>query len=137
MTETVTALNADLNRTVLNFATASAALPDASSAPLQTAADRIKGLPAGTRIEVGGHTDNTGSAAANMALSQRRADAVRNALIHDGVDGSMLTTQGYGETKPVASNDTPEGRLQNRRTEFTVAGSTTSTTTTTTTGANR
>jgi outer membrane protein OmpA-like peptidoglycan-associated protein/uncharacterized protein YidB (DUF937 family) len=131
VTETVTALNADLNRTVLNFATASAVLPDASSTPLQTAADRIKGLPAGTRIEVGGHTDNTGSAAANMALSQRRADAVRNALIQDGVDSAMLTTKGYGETKPIASNDTPEGRLQNRRTEFTVAGAETTTTTTT------
>jgi outer membrane protein OmpA-like peptidoglycan-associated protein len=81
---------------------------------------------------VGGHTDNTGSAAANMALSQRRADAVRDALVKDGVDSAMLTTKGYGETKPVASNDTPEGRLQNRRTEFTAAsvGETTTTTTT-------
>jgi outer membrane protein OmpA-like peptidoglycan-associated protein/uncharacterized protein YidB (DUF937 family) len=129
VTETLTAINQDLNRTVLNFATASAALPEASGAPLQTAADRIKSLPAGTRIEVGGHTDNTGSADANMALSQRRADAVRDALIKDGVDASMLTTKGYGETKPIASNDTPDGRLQNRRTEFTVAGAGATTTT--------
>jgi outer membrane protein OmpA-like peptidoglycan-associated protein/uncharacterized protein YidB (DUF937 family) len=131
VTETLTAINQDLNRTVLNFATASAALPEASGAPLQTAADRIKGLPAGTRIEVGGHTDSTGSAAANLALSQRRADAVRDALVKDGVDASMLTTKGYGETKPIASNDTPDGRLQNRRTEFTVAEASTTTTTTT------
>jgi outer membrane protein OmpA-like peptidoglycan-associated protein/uncharacterized protein YidB (DUF937 family) len=130
VTETLSAINQDLNRTVLNFATASAALPDGSAGPLQTAADRIKGLPAGTRIEVGGHTDNTGSAAANMALSQRRADAVRDALVKDGVDGSMLTTKGYGETKPIASNDTPDGRLQNRRTEFTAASASTTTTTT-------
>jgi outer membrane protein OmpA-like peptidoglycan-associated protein/uncharacterized protein YidB (DUF937 family) len=128
VTETLAAINQDLNRTVLNFATASAALPADSTAPLQTAADRIKRLPAGTRIEVGGHTDNTGSADANMALSQRRADAVRDALVKDGVDASMLTTKGYGETKPIASNDTPDGRLQNRRTEFTVASATTTTT---------
>ena len=129
VTETVSALNQDLNRNVLNFATASAALPDASAAPLQSAADRIKTLPAGTRIEVGGHTDNTGSPAANLSLSQRRADAVRDALVKDGVDTSTLTTKGYGDTKPIASNDTPEGRLQNRRTEFTVAGAEATTTT--------
>jgi outer membrane protein OmpA-like peptidoglycan-associated protein/uncharacterized protein YidB (DUF937 family) len=132
VTETLTTLNQELNRNVLNFATASAVLPDGSAGPLQSAADRIKGLPSDTRIEVGGHTDNTGSAAANMALSQRRADAVRDALVQNGVGASMLTTKGYGETRPIASNDTPEGRLQNRRTEFTVAGATTETTTTTT-----
>jgi outer membrane protein OmpA-like peptidoglycan-associated protein len=130
VTDTLSVINQELNRNVLNFATASSVLPDGSTAPLQSAADRIKTLPAGTRIEVGGHTDNTGSAAANLALSQRRADAVREALVQDGVDTSMLTTKGYGETKPIAPNDTPEGRLQNRRTEFTVAGAETTTTTT-------
>ena len=129
VTETLAAITQDLNRNVLNFATASAALPDGSAGPLQSAADRIKTLPAGTRIEVGGHTDDTGSPAANMGLSQRRADAVRDALVKDGVDASMLTSKGYGDTKPIASNDTPEGRLQNRRTEFTAAGAETTTTT--------
>jgi outer membrane protein OmpA-like peptidoglycan-associated protein/uncharacterized protein YidB (DUF937 family) len=139
VTNTVTALNSDLNRTVLNFATGSSVTPSASAPELQLAANRIKSLPAGTVIEVAGHTDNVGDPTANMALSQRRADAVRNALIEKGVPSSMLTAKGYGETRPVASNDTPQGRYQNRRTEFSVAnaGSSTTTTTTTTTGAAR
>ena len=132
VTRTVTALNSDLSRTVLNFPTASAILPAASMPALQQAADRIKSLPAGTVIEIGGHTDNTGDAAANLSLSQRRADAVRDALVKDGVAASMLTARGYGETKPIASNDTPDGRLQNRRTEFTMANGASTTTTTTT-----
>jgi outer membrane protein OmpA-like peptidoglycan-associated protein/uncharacterized protein YidB (DUF937 family) len=132
VTDTVTTLNQALNGTVLNFPTASSALPAASAAQLREAATRIKGLPAGTVIEVSGHTDNVGDQAANMALSQRRAEAVRSALVKDGVEASMLTAKGYGPTKPVASNDTPEGRAQNRRTEFAVASTVTSTTTTTT-----
>jgi outer membrane protein OmpA-like peptidoglycan-associated protein/uncharacterized protein YidB (DUF937 family) len=136
VTNTVTALNQDLSQHRLNFATGSAVLPESAMPQIQSAADRIKGLPAGTMIEIGGHTDNTGNAAANMALSQRRADAVRNALIQDGVSPTMLTAKGFGDTRPIASNDTPDGRLQNRRTEFTVAGATTSTTTTTTTTPN-
>jgi outer membrane protein OmpA-like peptidoglycan-associated protein/uncharacterized protein YidB (DUF937 family) len=135
VTTTVADLNRDLNRAVLNFATASAVLPEASAPQLQQAADEIKKLPAGSVIEIGGHTDNTGKAAANMALSQNRADAVRNVLIQDGVAPAMLTARGYGDTKPIASNDTPDGRLQNRRTEFTVVNTTASTTTTTTPAA--
>jgi outer membrane protein OmpA-like peptidoglycan-associated protein len=82
-------------------------------------------------IEIAGHTDNTGDAAANMTLSQQRADAVRNALIQDGVAPALLTAKGYGDTRPIASNDTPDGRLQNRRTEFSVVSIGSSTTTTT------
>src|SRR5262249_23173329 len=119
-------------RDVLNFATGSAALPAASAPQLQQAAAQIKSLPAGSVIEVGGHTDNTGNAAANMTLSQRRADAVRDALIQNGVAPAMLTAKGFGDPRPIASNDTPDGRLQNRRTEFTLANNATSTTTTTT-----
>lgn len=131
VTNTVTTLNRDLSHTVLNFATGSAILPAASLPRLREEADLIKRLPAGTVIEIGGHTDNTGDAAANVSLSQRRADAVRNALVQDGVNPSMLTAKGYGQAKPIASNDTVDGRLQNRRTEFTVAsnGATTSSTT--------
>ena len=71
-------------------------------------------------IEIGGHTDNTGDPASNMQLSMQRADAVRQVLIGYGVDPAMLTARGYGETKPVASNDTPEGRFENRRIAYTV-----------------
>jgi outer membrane protein OmpA-like peptidoglycan-associated protein/uncharacterized protein YidB (DUF937 family) len=133
VTNTVTTLNRDLSHSVLNFATGSAVLPAASLPHLRDEAARIKALPAGTAIEIGGHTDNTGNAEANVALSQRRADAVRNALIQDGVDPAMLTARGYGQAKPIASNDTADGRLQNRRTEFVVAGDTTGSTTVTTT----
>lgn len=131
VTNTVTTLNRDLSHTVLNFATGSAILPAASLPRLREEADLIKRLPAGTVIEIGGHTDNTGDAAANVSLSQRRADAVRNALVQDGVNPSMLTAKGYGQAKPIASNDTVDGRLQNRRTEFTVASNVATTSSTT------
>lgn len=121
VTTTVTTLNRDLSGAVLNFATGSAVLPAASLPQLRKAAELIKTLPAGAVIEIGGHTDNTGAPAANLSLSQRRADAVRSALLQDGVAPAMLTARGYGATKPLASNDTADGRLQNRRTEFTVA----------------
>lgn len=123
VTQAVGSLNQSLNGQVLNFATGSAALPAASLPKLSEQAALIKTLPAGTVIEIGGHTDNTGDPTANMALSQRRADAVRDALVQDGVNPAMLVARGYGQTKPVASNDTADGRLQNRRTEFTVASS--------------
>jgi OmpA-OmpF porin, OOP family len=104
-----------LNLGIINFASGSAAVPSFNRAVLQQAAVVMKQLPSGTVIQIGGHTDNTGDAAANMQLSQQRADAVRQVLIGYGVDPSTLTAKGYGATQPVASNDTPEGRFQNRR----------------------
>ena len=74
-----------------------------------------------TRIAVNGHTDSRGSDAYNLQLSQRRADAVRTYLINKGVDQSIITATGFGETQPVASNSTPEGRRQNRRINFSVS----------------
>lgn len=69
-------------------------------------------------IELGGHTDNTGSAEFNINLSQERADTVREYLIGKGIEPDRIASKGYGETKPVAKNDTPEGQQQNRRVEF-------------------
>lgn len=112
---------AALNVSIINFATGSAAVPSFNRAVLQQAATFIKQLPAGTVIEIGGHTDNTGDPASNMQLSLQRAEAVRQVLIQDGVDPAMLTAHGYGETKPVASNDTPEGRFENRRIAYSAA----------------
>lgn len=71
-----------------------------------------------TVIEVMGHTDSTGSDSYNLALSQRRARSVGNHLISEGVSRIRILTQGFGEQYPVASNDTSEGRLLNRRVEL-------------------
>lgn len=69
-------------------------------------------------IELGGHTDNTGSNELNLKLSQDRADAVREYLIGKGIEPDRVASKGYGESKPVATNDTEEGKQQNRRVEF-------------------
>ncbi len=67
------------------------------------------------KYEISGHTDNKGSESANLDLSTRRAEAVRDALIAKGVEADRLIAKGYGESDPVASNDTETGRSQNRR----------------------
>jgi len=74
----------------------------------------------GARTEVQGHTDSVGSSAANQSLSERRAGAVRDWLAGHGVDPGTLTTAGYGSSRPVATNATPEGRQANRRVEVIV-----------------
>ncbi len=70
------------------------------------------------KFEIDGHTDNSGAAAHNLTLSQQRADAVKSQLVQMGVDPSRLTAKGYGDTKPMADNGTPEGKANNRRVEF-------------------
>jgi OOP family OmpA-OmpF porin len=69
------------------------------------------------RIQISGHTDNVGNPQRNRALSQSRAEAVRAYLVEHGIDGSRVEAIGYGDTRPVASNDTEAGRQQNRRIE--------------------
>jgi outer membrane protein OmpA-like peptidoglycan-associated protein len=69
------------------------------------------------RVEVGGHTDNVGTAANNLKLSTERANTVRAYLLTKGIDPSRVTAKGYGMSKPVASNATADGKAQNRRTE--------------------
>jgi len=70
------------------------------------------------KIEISGHTDNIGAASFNELLSQKRADAVVNYLLAKGVDKKRLSAKGYGQSNPVDSNETAEGRAANRRTEF-------------------
>lgn len=70
------------------------------------------------KLKLSGHTDNTGSAAFNLALSKKRAEAVKKYLVSKGVTADRITTEGLGSTKPIASNDTAEGRNANRRVEF-------------------
>ncbi len=72
------------------------------------------------RIQINGHTDNVGSAADNRQLSENRARAVFQYLLDQGIDENRLSYKGFGESRPIATNETPEGRQQNRRTEFEV-----------------
>lgn len=109
-----------LNLMIIHFDTGSATISANSDDILGKAAGAIKAAPSGTRIEVGGHTDNTGNAEANRRLSQQRADAVKARLVQRGVGADMLSTQGYGQDKPVADNGDADGRARNRRIEFTV-----------------
>jgi cytochrome c oxidase subunit 2 len=71
-------------------------------------------------LQLGGHTDNTGDADANMSLSQRRADRVLAYLVDNGISAARLQAVGYGPTRPIETNDTEEGRAQNRRIDFTI-----------------
>lgn len=70
------------------------------------------------KMEIGGHTDADGDDASNLKLSEARATSVKNQLVSMGIDGSRLSTKGYGETKPIAPNTTFEGKAENRRVEF-------------------
>jgi OmpA-OmpF porin, OOP family len=100
--------------TGVTFAYDSAHLTDSSSPVLDGVASGLKQHPL-LKVQLQGYTDSTGSVAYNMRLSRRRADAVREYLIGDGVDPSQLTTRGFGPEHPVASNRTADGRSQNRR----------------------
>jgi outer membrane protein OmpA-like peptidoglycan-associated protein len=71
-------------------------------------------------IEIAGHTDNIGSAAANLQLSEERVSSVMAYLVSKGIKGTRIKTKGYGETKAIASNETEEGQQMNRRVEFTI-----------------
>jgi OmpA-OmpF porin, OOP family len=70
------------------------------------------------RLEIGGHTDADGDPAKNLTLSTARAEAVKKLLVDQGIDAARLTTKGYGATKPIDSNTTPEDKANNRRVEF-------------------
>lgn len=109
-----------MNLSVINFSTGSAEIPAASQALIARAAEVLKAAPAGTVIEIGGHTDNVGDAGANVTLSEARANAVRQALVGAGVNSAVVVAKGYGASRPVASNDTEYGRFRNRRIEYSV-----------------
>ncbi|MBQ2510591.1 MAG: PD40 domain-containing protein [Bacteroidales bacterium] len=100
------------------FETAKATLLETSLAALDRLAEALLRHPS-LRLEVGGHTDNVGSDEDNQLLSERRAKAVYEYLVARGVDATRLTYRGYGESRPVASNDNAEGRAKNRRTTLT------------------
>ncbi len=99
----------------VNFATGSSALNADAKAVLDRVFDCLKE----GRFEISGHTDNTGNAASNQRLSLARADSAKAYLVTKGAKAEDMSTAGYGPDKPIAGNDTPEGRAQNRRIEFT------------------
>lgn len=99
------------------FATGKSVLLSSSFKGLKEVAQVLKDNP-GTKLSIEGHTDNTGSDAGNLRLSESRAKAVENYLIKQGVDPSRVSSVGYGETQPIADNKTAAGRQQNRRVEL-------------------
>lgn len=100
------------------FDTNRATLQSESHARLDRVVEYMTHKPS-ARIRVAGHTDNVGNPRVNQRLSERRAQAVREYLISRGIDGSRIEAVGLGDQQPVASNDTEEGRQQNRRIEAT------------------
>jgi len=99
------------------FAVDSASLRPDLQRDLRTVASNLIAYP-DTIVQVVGHTDNTGSAASNPGLPQRRAESVASVLIQNGVSAGRIRSFGRGESAPVANNLTPEGRRQNRRVEI-------------------
>lgn len=106
-----------LKTRTVEFAAGSAVLTPRGRAILDTVAMMLGEAP-DALIEVGGHTDDQGDDAANMILSQRRADASEAYLIRKGIADERMTSKGFGETSPVADNATVEGRQRNRRIQF-------------------
>ncbi|MEJ6583942.1 MAG: OmpA family protein [Crocinitomicaceae bacterium] len=99
------------------FDTGKSTLRSESNSELDRLVKLMKDVPS-LNIEISGHTDNTGSASLNNTLSQDRAQAVVNYLTGKGIAAVRMTAMGYGSNKPIASNNSPDGRQENRRTEF-------------------
>lgn len=114
-------VNAVIARTKITFTPSSAEIATTARPVLDELASILSNCPP-MQMEIGGHTDAQGSEGGNQALSQARAEAVLLALQGRRVDVSGMTAVGYGETKPIADNDSEEGREANRRIEFVLQG---------------
>ncbi len=101
----------------ITFATGKADITPQSENTLRKALKTLQTYP-DISVEISGHTDNVGSDASNQKLSERRANAVKDWLVREGINPDRITAVGYGESQPTATNDTPEGRQKNRRIEF-------------------
>ena len=104
---------------VVEFDTGSATLNNQWAATVDEVATILKGGTA--KVQVAGHTDNVGDPAANLTLSNERAETIRAALVARGVAADRLSVVGYGQDRPIADNASDEGRQRNRRIEFVVA----------------
>lgn len=105
--------------TNLQFETAKADLKASSYSHLKNLVEILK-RKKDLKIRIDGHTDSDGEESANQTLSQQRAESVRNYLISQGIDASRMVAKGFGESKPVADNATPQGKAKNRRTEISI-----------------
>lgn len=103
----------------ITFETDKAVLTVEAKKSLDNVIAGLKGQPS-MSLQIDGHTDSTGSAAHNLKLSRERAASAKQYLVDSGIAASRLQTEGYGQTKPVASNQTKAGRAENRRVEFKV-----------------
>ena len=108
-----------LNENAVRFDTGKATLTSAAKANLNKLVPVFKEY-ADTNIEIYGYTDSTGSPEFNLTLSQKRAESVKNYLASNGLISSRFKITGMGIADPIATNDTPEGRTQNRRVEFAI-----------------
>jgi OOP family OmpA-OmpF porin len=104
----------------IRFAFAEARILPASDSLLREIAAQLLLHPEFARVALNGHTDDVGLPEANLLLSRRRAEAVRDRLVALGVPAPRLSAEGFGATRPLAPNTTEEGRQQNRRVEFLV-----------------
>jgi len=100
----------------VNFKTASAELLEESYYVLEQVYHSLEAFP-NLRVEIAGHTDNQGKDDYNMALSYNRARSVMNFLVSRGIPQERIVARGYGKERPIASNETAEGRATNRRVE--------------------
>ena len=114
-------VNAATEKKKITFNPASSTFEDDAVETIDAIADVLRECQ-GIRVEISGHTDSQGRETMNQRLSQARADAVLNAILARRVLGTGLVAKGYGESRPVATNDTAEGREANRRIEFRLIG---------------
>jgi OmpA-OmpF porin, OOP family len=112
-------LDAALANRIIEFESGKATLTDSGKSILDQMSVALQKLK-GVRVEVIGHTDNAGSRAGNLSLSQARAEAVKDYVIARGISADLIAVSGEGPDRPVADNATPEGRARNRRIEFQV-----------------
>jgi peptidoglycan-binding protein ArfA len=118
-----TTLQADITallKTPINFQTDGFTLVAASQQQLTQIADKLKACP-GPKVSVVGHTDSSGNDTINVPLSNNRAKSVADYLVSQGVAGDRVTSSGVGSSQPIAPNDTPAGKAQNRRVDITVS----------------